>query len=70
MDKYLTVPFDKETSKYNYVVVNDNINDALDKMNSIITCEKCRVDRIEDVELGNQEEIIHEILMDFNKKDI
>lgn len=59
-----------EVSKYNYVIVNDNINDALDKMNSIITCEKCRVDRIEDVELGNQEEIIHEILMDFNKKDI
>ena len=53
-----------EVSKYNYVIVNDNIDDALEKMNAIITCEKCRVDRIEDVELGNQEEIIHEILMD------
>lgn len=53
-----------EVSKYNYVVVNDNVEDALEKMNAIITCEKCRVDRIEDVELGNQEEIIHEILMD------
>lgn len=60
-----------EVSKYNYVVVNEDINDALNKMNSIITCEKCRVDRIEDVDLGNQEEIIHEIIMDFNnKKDI
>ena len=54
-----------EVSKYNYVIVNDNIDDALSKMDAIITCEKCRVDRIEQVELGNQEEIIHEILMDF-----
>ena len=57
-----------EVSKYNYVVVNDNLDDALDKMNSIITCEKCRVDRIEELDVGNQEEIIHEILMDFDKK--
>lgn len=56
-----------EVSKYNYVIVNDDIDESLDKINSIITCEKCRVDRIEDVDLGNQEEIIHEILMDFNK---
>lgn len=53
-----------EVSKYNYVIVNNDIDTALNKMNAIITCEKCRVDRIEDVELGNQEEIIHEILMD------
>lgn len=53
-----------EVSKYNYVVVNDDLETAYNKMNSIITCEKCRVDRIEDVDLGNQEEIIHEILMD------
>ena len=57
-----------EVSKYNYVIVNDNLDDALDKMNSIITCEKCRVDRIEELDVGNQEEIIHEILMDFDKK--
>ena len=57
-----------EVSKYNYVIVNDNIDDALDKMNSIITCEKCRVDRIEEMDVGNQEEIIHEILMDYNEK--
>ena len=53
-----------EVSKYNYVIVNNDIDTALNKMNAIITCEKCRVDRIEEVELGNQEEIIHEILMD------
>ncbi len=57
-----------EVSKYNYVIVNDNIDEALDKMNAIITCEKCRVDRIEEVEIGNQEEIIHEILMDFKNE--
>ena len=53
-----------EVSKYNYVIVNNDIDTALNKMNAIITCEKCRVDRIEEVDLGNQEEIIHEILMD------
>ena len=56
-----------EVSKYNYVVVNDNLEEALEKMNAIITCEKCRVDRIEELEVGNKEEIIHEILMDFEK---
>ncbi len=56
-----------ELSKYNYVIVNDNIDDALNKMDAIITCEKCRVDRIEEMDVGNQEEIIHEILMDFEK---
>ena len=58
-----------EVSKYNYVVVNDNLDDALDKMNSIITCEKCRVDRIEELDVGNKEEIMHEILMDFDTKE-
>ena len=57
-----------EVSKYNYVIVNDNIEDALNKMDAIITCEKCRVDRIEEVEIGNQEEIIHEILMDLKNE--
>lgn len=57
-----------EVSKYNYVIVNDNIDEAYNKMNAIITCEKCRVDRIEEVNLGNQEEIIHEILVDFNEE--
>ena len=56
-----------EVSKYNYVIVNDNIEDALHKMDAIITCEKCRVDRIEEMDVGNEEELIHEILMDFNK---
>lgn len=53
-----------EVSKYNYVIVNDNIDDAVNRMNSIIESEKSRVDRIEEIYLGNEEELIHEILMD------
>ena len=48
--------------KYNYVVVNDNATIAVNKVKSIIISEKCRVDRIENISLGNKEEIIHEIL--------
>ena len=58
-----------EVSKYNYVIVNDDIEESLLKMNSIIECEKCRVDRIEEVYLGNQEEMIHELLIDFDKEN-
>ena len=58
-----------EVSKYNYVIVNNDIEESLLKMNSIIECEKCRVDRIEEVYLGNQEEMIHELLVDFDKEN-
>ena len=58
-----------EVSKYNYVIVNDDIEESVLKMNSIIECEKCRVDRIEEVYLGNQEEMIHELLVDFDKEN-
>ena len=57
-----------EVSKYNYVVVNDDLEEAYSKIDAIITCEKCRVDRIEEMDVGNEEEIIHEILMDFKKR--
>ncbi len=50
--------------KYNYVVVNDTVDSATHKVKSIIQAEKCRVDRIEDIHLDNQEELIHEILID------
>lgn len=61
-----------ELTKYNYVVVNDNLDDAVCKVNSIIISEKCRVDRIEEVYLSNREEVIHELLMnkDFDNNDI
>lgn len=53
-----------EVSKYNYVVINDNLEDAINKVDSIIKAEKCRVDRIEEVYLDTKEEEIHELLMD------
>ncbi len=52
-----------EVSKYNYVVVNDKLEDAVSKVEAIIKAEKCRVDRIEEVLVANKEEIIHEFLM-------
>lgn len=58
-----------EITKYNYVIVNDDLNESLLKMNSILECERCRVDRIEDVYLGNQEEMIHELLVDFDNEN-
>ena len=58
-----------EVTKYNYVIVNDDLNESLLKLNSILECERCRVDRIEDVYLGNQEEMIHELLVDFDNKN-
>lgn len=61
-----------ELTKYNYVVINDVLEEAVNKVNSIILSEKCRVDRIEEVYLSNEEEIIHELLVDKNlvNKDI
>ena len=52
-----------EINKYNYVVINDNLEDAVKKVESILISEKCRVDRIEEIEMESQEEIIHEFLM-------
>lgn len=53
-----------EVTKYNYVVINDEVELAKKKIESILISEKCRVDRIEDVELGNMEEEIHELLIE------
>ena len=53
-----------EVTKYNYVVINDKIEDAADKIEAIIKAEKCRVDRIEEVYLDTKEEEIHELLME------
>lgn len=61
-----------EVTKYNYVVVNDVVEDAVDKVEAILKAEKCRVDRIEEVYLDSKEEEIHELLMDddFNNTGI
>ena len=53
-----------EIPKYNYVVVNDVLDDAVKKVEAILISEKCRVDRIEEIYVENQEEIIHEFLME------
>ena len=54
-------------SKYNYVVVNDDLNEAVRKVNSILDSEKCRVDRIEELDINSIEEVMHEDLVDFNE---
>lgn len=51
-------------TKYNYVVINDHIKDAVNKVKSIISAEKCRVDRIEEVYLNSKAEHLHESLID------
>jgi len=53
-----------EVTKYNYVVINDVLEEAIEKVEAIIKAEKCRVDRIEEVFLDTKEEEIHELLMD------
>jgi len=56
-----------EVNKYNYVVINDVLEDAVKKVEAILLSEKCRVDRIEEIDMENEEEIIHEFLMDGKK---
>ena len=53
-----------EIPKYNYVVVNDVLEESVKKVEAILLSETCRVDRIEEIAVENQEEIIHEFLMD------
>lgn len=55
-----------EIAKYNYVVINDDLDLAVHKVTSIVIAEKCRVDRIEEVELNTLEEEIHEYLADID----
>ena len=61
-----------EVTKYNYVVVNDILEDTIDKVEAIIKAEKCSVNRIEEVFLDTKEEEIHELLMeaDYNNTTI
>ena len=43
-----------EIPKYNYIVVNDKLEDAVKKVEAIIISEKCRVDRIEEIYVEKQ----------------
>ena len=51
-------------SKYNYAVVNDEIDTAVAKLEAIIAAEKCRVDRMKNKILDSKEGFIHEQLYD------
>lgn len=51
-------------SKYNYMVVNDTVEKAVLKLESIIIAEKCRVDRHKDTILMSKEGLLHEQLND------
>ena len=51
-------------NKYNYVAVNDYVDEAVKKIEAILISEKCRVDRIEEISVESEEEIIHEFLIE------
>lgn len=51
-------------SKYNYVVVNDTVECAVQKLESILIAEKCRVDRYKEGILNSKEGMLHEQLYD------
>ena len=53
-----------EITRYNYVVINDVVEHAVQKVQAIMLSERCRVDRIEEVYLNNMEEELHEILVE------
>lgn len=47
-------------SRYNYGVINDTVENAVEKVENILAAEKCRVDRIKDFILESKEVFIHE----------
>ena len=47
-------------SKYNYAVVNDEVNVAVDKIEGILLAERCRVDRVKEIMLNSKEDFINE----------
>lgn len=47
-------------SKYNYAVVNDEVNVAVEKIEGILLAERCRVDRVKEIMLNSKEDIINE----------
>lgn len=51
-------------SKYSYAIVNDTVEEAVKKIESIVVAERCRVDRMKDTIINSREELIHEQLYD------
>ena len=42
-------------SKYNYAVVNDEVDAAVEKIEGILLAERCRVDRVKEIMLNSKE---------------
>ena len=61
-----------EIPHYNYVVINDKVINAVDKIEAIIKASKCQIDRIEAINVESEEEIQHEFLIgeEFDNKTI
>jgi guanylate kinase len=51
-------------SKYNYAVINDKVELAASKIESIVVAERCRVDRIKNKIIDSREELINDRLYD------
>ena len=51
-------------NNYNYVVVNEDLIESVKKVEAILISEKLRVDRIEELSVENQEEFMHELLIE------
>lgn len=51
-------------SKYNYAVINDTVDAAVNKIEGILLAETCRVDRIKEHILDSKEGLIHEQFYD------
>lgn len=51
-------------SKYNYAVINDTVEEAVNKIESIIYAERCRVDRMKDKIFNSKEGLLHEQFYD------
>ena len=41
------------------------MEDAINKVDAIFKAERCRVDRIEEIYLNTEEEVMHELLIDY-----
>ncbi len=53
-----------EVTKYNYAIVNDELEETIKKMEAILISEKCRCDRIEEVSISDEEDYIRSLLLD------
>lgn len=51
-------------SKYNYAVINDTVDEAVKKIECILTAERCSVERMKDNILNSKEGFLHEQLYD------